>query len=194
MVEIVLFHHARGLTPGVLHFAETLRTAGHMVHAPDLYAGVTFADTESGVAHRNELGEATLMQRARVAVADVPAEGIVYAGMSMGCGVAGWLGLVARPGSAKGMLFLYGAPDPKWFETRWPADLPAIALQTLDDPWREASEDEGFRAGVPRGELVDYPGDQHLFLDDSTEEYAPAIAAQATERILAWLAELDRRS
>lgn len=189
MAEILLFHHARGLTPGVLHFAETLRAAGHVVHTPDLYDGVTFADTESGVVHRNELGEATLMRRASAAAAGLP-DGIVYAGMSMGCGVAGWLALVAKPGSAKGMLFLYGAPDPKWFETEWPADLPAIVLQTLEDPWREASEDEGFRTGVPHGEIVDYPGDQHLFLDDSTDEYVPEIAAQATERILAWLADL----
>jgi dienelactone hydrolase len=36
MVEVLLFHHAQGLTPGVTAFADELRTAGHVVHTPDL--------------------------------------------------------------------------------------------------------------------------------------------------------------
>ena len=37
MAEVVLFHHAQGLTPGVIGFAEILRRSGHTVHVPDLY-------------------------------------------------------------------------------------------------------------------------------------------------------------
>ena len=181
MAEILLFHHARGLTPGVQRFADVLRAAGHTVHVPDLYEGRIFDDTESGVAHMHELGQETVMRRGSAAAAGLP-DGLVYAGMSMGCGVATWLALVDRPGSARAMLFLFGAPDPRWFETDWPAGLPAIALQTLDDPWREDSEDAGFRERVPGG--------GHLFLDDSTDDYDPAVAAQATERVLGWLAGL----
>lgn len=36
MAEVVLYHHAQGLTGGVLDFAEDLRRAGHTVHVPDL--------------------------------------------------------------------------------------------------------------------------------------------------------------
>ncbi len=36
MVEILLFHHAQGQTPGFLAFADELRAAGYTVHAPDL--------------------------------------------------------------------------------------------------------------------------------------------------------------
>jgi len=32
MTEVLLFHHAQGLTPGVLAFADELRGAGHTVH------------------------------------------------------------------------------------------------------------------------------------------------------------------
>ena len=39
MAEVVLFHHAQGLTPGVVAFAYELRRAGHTVHTPDLYPG-----------------------------------------------------------------------------------------------------------------------------------------------------------
>src|SRR6478736_6769090 len=42
MTEILLFHHAQGLTPGVHAFADRLRAAGHTVHTPDLYDGHTF--------------------------------------------------------------------------------------------------------------------------------------------------------
>ena len=43
MAEVLLFHHAQGLTTGVVAFADDLRAAGHTVHTPDLYAGRTFA-------------------------------------------------------------------------------------------------------------------------------------------------------
>ena len=36
MAEVVLFHHAQGLTAGCVAFAEDLRGAGHIVHLPDL--------------------------------------------------------------------------------------------------------------------------------------------------------------
>ena len=42
MAEVLLFHHAQGLTPGVRAFADDLRAAGHIVHTPDLFDGRTF--------------------------------------------------------------------------------------------------------------------------------------------------------
>ncbi|MDQ3449792.1 MAG: dienelactone hydrolase, partial [Actinomycetota bacterium] len=49
MAEVLLFHHAQGLTPGVLAFADELRRAGHTVHTPDLLDGRTFDTVEEGV-------------------------------------------------------------------------------------------------------------------------------------------------
>ena len=37
MAEVVLFHHAQGLTPGIVAFADELRRAGHTVHTPDVF-------------------------------------------------------------------------------------------------------------------------------------------------------------
>ena len=48
MAEVVLFHHAHGLTPGVVAFADELRRAGHTVHTPDLFEGRSFTSTSSG--------------------------------------------------------------------------------------------------------------------------------------------------
>ena len=57
MAEVVLFHHALGLTPGVTAFADDLRAAGHTVHTPDLFEGRTFGSAEAGVGHAREIGE-----------------------------------------------------------------------------------------------------------------------------------------
>jgi dienelactone hydrolase len=56
MAEIVLFHHAQGLTPGVVAFADELRSAGHTVHTPDLFDGRTFGSIDEGLGHVEEMG------------------------------------------------------------------------------------------------------------------------------------------
>ena len=46
MAEVLLFHHALGLTEGVQAFADELRDAGHTVHTPDLFEGRTFDEIQ----------------------------------------------------------------------------------------------------------------------------------------------------
>jgi dienelactone hydrolase len=49
MAEVLLFHHAQGLTSGVRDFAERLSQAGHVVHVPDLYEGRVSADLDAAI-------------------------------------------------------------------------------------------------------------------------------------------------
>ena len=56
MADVVLFHHALGLTPGIVAFADELRRAGHTVHTPDLFQGRTFGSIDEGMAYANEIG------------------------------------------------------------------------------------------------------------------------------------------
>ena len=49
MAEVLLFHHAQGLTPGIRTFADELRAAGHTVHTPDLFDGRTFPTLDDGL-------------------------------------------------------------------------------------------------------------------------------------------------
>ena len=56
MTQVLLFHHAQGLTDGVRAFAGRLREAGHEVATPDLYQGRTFATVAEGVSHAEEIG------------------------------------------------------------------------------------------------------------------------------------------
>src|SRR5204862_5186781 len=82
MTEVLLFHHAQGLTSGILDFAETLRAEGHVVHTPDLFAGRTFESIPDGVAFAREMGFDALLERGATAVEGLPA-GVVYAGFSL---------------------------------------------------------------------------------------------------------------
>jgi dienelactone hydrolase len=62
-MEILLFHHAQGLTAGCLAFADRLGAAGHDVHAPDLYDGKTFGELDDGIAYAEEVGFGTIIER-----------------------------------------------------------------------------------------------------------------------------------
>jgi dienelactone hydrolase len=83
MAEVVLFHHAQGLTPGVNAFAGDLRRAAHAVHTPDMFEGRTCDTVEEGVSHAEELGFDEVTERGIRAVEGLPAE-LVYAGFSLG--------------------------------------------------------------------------------------------------------------
>src|SRR5438270_11062984 len=63
MTELILFHHAQGLTDGVRAFADELRAAGHVVHTPDLYEGKTFTELADGVANARQVGFGTIIER-----------------------------------------------------------------------------------------------------------------------------------
>ena len=56
MAEVLLYHHAQGLTDGVKAFADELRAAGHTVHTPDLFAGRTFGSIPDGMAYIESIG------------------------------------------------------------------------------------------------------------------------------------------
>jgi dienelactone hydrolase len=43
-IEVVLFHSAYGLTPGVRRWADRLRAVGYAAHTPDLYDGDVFEE------------------------------------------------------------------------------------------------------------------------------------------------------
>src|SRR3954454_22321619 len=101
MAEVLLFHHAQGLTPGVVAFADTLRGAGHIVHTPDLFDGRTFDTIEEGMAFAREEGFGALAERG-VAVAEGFGREVFYAGFSFGVMPAQQLAQT-RPG-ARGAL------------------------------------------------------------------------------------------
>jgi dienelactone hydrolase len=189
MAEIVLYHHALGLTPGVVALAEELRAAGHTVHTPDLYEGRTFATVEEGVAHARETGFDVLTERAGRTVEGLPA-GLVYAGISLGVMPAQMLAQT-RPG-ARGALLLEACVPASTFGVDWPDEVP-VQVHGMDaDPSFAGEGDlDAARELVGQakdGELFLYAGDKHLFSDNSLPSYDPAAAALLTQRVLAFVA------
>jgi dienelactone hydrolase len=189
MVEVVLFHHALGLTPGVVAFADDLRAAGHTVHVPECYEGRTFATVEDGVAHAKEIGFSTVVERGRAAAEQYPAE-VVYAGMSLGAMTAETLAM-ERPG-ARGALIMHSAILPSDLDGTWPAGVPIQIHTMADDAWGDADIAAQIPGEIPDAEVFIYPGDRHLFTDRSAlDEYDPEPAALVLERSLAFLAALN---
>src|SRR2546421_554928 len=82
MAEVLLFHHALGLTPGITTFAGTLREAGHTVHTPDLFEGRTFGSIPDGMGLVRELGfdEGDIDAAREIVAASPDAELFLYPG------------------------------------------------------------------------------------------------------------------
>ena len=186
MAEILLFHHAQGQTEGFLAFADELRAAGHVVHAPDLYDGNTFENLDDGVGYAKQVGFGVLAERGAVAAVNLSAE-LVYAGVSLG--VVPAQQLAQTRAGARGALLLHAAMPTSEFGTPWPANVP-VQIHGMDgDEWFQ--EDlEAARELVDEAENAElflYPGKSHLFSDSSLADFDPEAAALLKQRVLAFL-------
>jgi dienelactone hydrolase len=189
MAEVVLFHHAQGLTPGVVEFADELRRAGHAVHTPDLLDGRTFASIEEGMRYAGEIGfPGEVIGRGVRAVAGLPAE-LVYAGFSLGVLPAQFLAQT-RPG-ARGALLFYSCVPVSEFGSGWPEGVPAQVHGMDADPIFVGEGDiDAARELVEQAEdaqLFLYPGDQHYFADSTLPSYDPEATALLVRRVLDFL-------
>ncbi len=189
MTEVLLFHHALGLTPGVVSFADELRRAGHIVHTPDLFEGRTFDSLDKGMSFIEERGFAQLLERG-VRAADSLSTQLVYAGFSFGVVCAQKLAQT-RPG-ARGALLFYSCVPFTEFGSAWPKGVP-VQVHGMDaDPIFVGEGDiDAARALVKstdEAELFLYPGDQHYFADSSLPSYDPEASALLMKRVLGFLA------
>ena len=186
MTEMLLFHHAHGQTEGFLAFANALRAAGHVVHAPDLYDGKTFTDLDEGVGYAKEVGFGTIAERGRLAADGLP-NGLVYAGFSLGAMPAQMLAQT-RPGCRGALLFSAAFPASE-FGGSWPKDVPLQIHMMEDDEW--AMEDLPAAREIVETtdgtELFLYPGNGHLFADSSLPDYDESAATLLEQRVLAFL-------
>ncbi len=190
MAQILLFHHAQGQTAGFLAFADRLRAAGHVVHAPDLYDGKTFTALDEGVGYAKDVGFGTIGERGRSAADGLPNE-LVYAGFSLGVMPAQELAQM-RPG-AKGALLFSAAFPAAEFGGSWPPGVPLQIHMMEDDEW--ATEDlpaaRELVEMVDGAELFLYPGDRHLFADSSLPDYDEGAAKLLEQRVLGFLDNID---
>jgi dienelactone hydrolase len=193
MAEVIVFHHAHGLTPGVRDFADQLAAAGHTVHVPDLYDGHVFDELEDGLTYARGVGFETIGERGRAA-AEGLSRTLVYAGFSLG-GMPAQELAQTREGARGALLFHscipvseFGGPG----RQSWPDGVP-VQIHGMDrDPFfaEEGGDLDAARelvATTPGAELFLYPGDQHLFADSSLPSYDKGAAALLTRRALDFL-------
>jgi dienelactone hydrolase len=191
VAEVLLFHHAQGLTPGVLAFADELRGAGHVVHTPDLYDGNTFDNLDDGMAYAREVGFGTIMERGDQAAEDLPNE-LVYAGFSLGVMSAQKLAQT-RSGATGALLFSAAIPLSE-FGGSWPQGVPLqIHLMEADEFALEGDLDAAreLEEEIEGAELFLYPGDRHLFADNSLPDYDEGAATLVKQRSLSFLDNIE---
>ena len=193
MAEVLLFHHAQGVTPGISAFSDQLRAAGHTVHVPDLFDGRTFDSIDEGMAFIKDQGFDALRERGVRAADGLPAE-LVYAGFSFGVTIAQQLAQT-RAGARGALLFYACVPiSGEWAFGPWPDGVPVQIHGADHDPY---FVDEGdidaareIVASVDDAELFLYPGDQHYFADSSLPSYDPEATALLMSRVQEFLARV----
>ena len=164
MAEVVLFHHAPGLTPGVSALAGELRRAGHAVHAPDLFGGRTFDTVQEGVSHAGELGFGAVTERGVRAAGAARRARRTPASPPACPRRRSW----RRRGPERGgaLLFRSCVPVPE-FSSAWPAAVPVQVHAMNADPFF-AGEDAAARA------LAGQATDAELFLYPAGSTCSPA--------------------
>ena len=181
MTTVALFHSVLGVRPGITDAAARLRATGHEVLVVDQYDGRVFDDYGAAGAYVEGIGFPALMARAVEAVRDLP-DGFVAAGFSNGAGMAEF---VATQRRCAGVLLVSGAlPMAVLGAPSWPAGLPAQLHRAVGDPFRSAGWDRALGDDVAAAggvlEVVEHPGEGHLFTDPSLPaEYD----AESTERL-----------
>ena len=190
MADVLLFHHAQGLTPGVHAFADDLRAAGHTIHTPDLFDGRTFASIDEGLDYIKGIGFEEMTERGVRLADDLPAE-LVYGGFSFGAMIAQKLAQT-RPGARGALLFYSAIPiSGEWAFGPWPEGVPVQIHGMDNDPIFVGEGDvEAAReivANVDDAELFLYPGEQHYFADSSLPSYDADATALLTKRVIDFL-------
>lgn len=194
MANVLLFHHALGLTPGVDAFADVLRDAGHLVTVPDLYDGRTFSTLEAGMDYAQDIGFEVLESLGVRLAERLPAE-LVYIGFSLGVMPA--QRLAQTRAGARGAVLVSSCLPPGAYADTWPAAVPLQVHAMAEDP---VFVDEGdldaarnLVETAQEGELVLYPGSGHFFADISSPDYDADAAHALTARVLDLLARADDR-
>ena len=191
MAELLLFHHAHGLTTGVLSFADELRAAGHVVHTPDLYDGKVFTDLTEGVGYAKKLGFDTIIERGRAAAEGLPA-GVVYGGFSLGVMPAQLLAQTRE--GAKGALLFHSCFPTTEFGSDWPPGVPVQIHIMEGDEWAKEGDLDAARQlarTTEDAELFLYPGDRHLFADAGLPDYEQGPATLLERRVLGFLGRVN---
>ena len=189
MAEVLLFHHALGMTPASRPSRTSFGGRAHRAYARSL-RGPDFATLDEGVALRGEVGFGEVIERRRARRERVaPGAGATPASRSACCLRRSSPRHAQVPGAH---CFFDPVPARLGVRTSWPTDVPAQIHGMDADPF---FVDEGDLAAAralvestDQAELFLYPGDQHYFADSTLPSYDAGATALLTQRVLDFLA------
>jgi len=190
MAEILLFHHAYGLTDGLRALAARLNADGHTVHTPDCYAGVTFRKLDDGLRHAQTIGHDAVEEFARRSARQHKSADVVL-GFGLGAMQAQVLAQDIR--RVRGCLLVGGALPPGSLGGMWRSEV-SLEIHLADpDEYVDPDELEGLLYHAPNAHLYRYNNKGHLFFDECSRDYDADAADLFEERLDSWLADLDER-
>lgn len=184
MADVVMFHHAQGLTPGVLEFADQLRMSGHDVLVPDLYDGVTFGTLAEGVAHAESVGFDVITERGVAAAGEMTG---LFVTVGFSLGVLPAQKLAQTDGSVQGAVLCHAAVPVSTFGSEWPRGVGLQLHTAKGDEWGDFDDAQELAIEVPDAELFAYDTTAHLVADPSVADHDARIAAQILEHTLTFL-------
>jgi dienelactone hydrolase len=188
MAEILLFHHALGLTDGLQAFAERLRADHHIVHCPDSYSGHTFDDLDEGLPFAQSIGHDALAEVANRAYRQHRDADVVM-GFSLGTAQAQELAQFNRRIHA--CLLMGGALPSTSLGSDWRHTC-TLQIHVADpDEWVRPTEVEDLLYHAPHSRLYRYADKGHMFVDPSSKDYDADAADLFEERVDDWLERID---
>lgn len=188
MAEIILFHHAQGLTEGLRHFSERLGAAGHVVYAPDMYSGAVFARLDEGLAFASRIGHDAIEEVARRAARKHPHANTAI-GFSLGAFPAQLLAQEWK--KIDSLVLVAGGLPPRDLGGDWRSDVRLSVHVAEPDDWIPTGSLETLLRHARRPHVHKYPGMGHMFVDPSSPDYDADAADLFEERLLSWLEEGD---
>jgi len=191
MAEILLFHHAYGLTDGLRALAARLSAEGHTVHTPDAYSGQTFKKLDEGLRHAQHIGHDAVEEVARRSARQHRSADVVI-GFSLGAMQAQILAQDVR--RVRACLLMGGALPPKAIGGLWRSHV-ALEVHLADpDEWVNPDELDSLLYHAPQAHVYRYRDKGHLFVDPCSRDYDADAADLFEERLESWLSDLDERA
>ncbi|WP_430867177.1 dienelactone hydrolase family protein [Demequina aurantiaca] len=188
MAEILLFHHALGLTDGLQSFAERLRANHHTVHCPDAYSGRVFTDLDEGVSYAQGIGHDAMEEVANRAHRQ-NRDARVVMGFSLGAAMAQQLAQHKRHINA--CLLMGGALPPEALGGDWRHPCHLQVHVADPDEWVNPNEVESLMFHARQGDLFRYADQGHMFVDPSSRDYDADAADLFEDRVTEWLDRVD---
>lgn len=192
MTTVAIFHHALGITDGLVALGDRVESFGCTVALPDLFGGSRPSSLEDGIELIDGIGMEAIGQRGVDAVAQLDHD-LVVVGFSVG--VVPAQRLAQTDPRVVGAVLCDAALPLGVFGDEWPCRVP-VRIHLVDgDPF--AAEDLDAARDIARqavdGELIVHSGSGHLVTDPAAEAHDPALAERILDEVVSFVAELHRR-